>query len=385
MHIALCGPLDTSAFRELTGLGVSGAPSGLGGMPTTDLAATLLSKGHKVSIATTDPTIDAPVTIIEGDCKIVYCPMRGEPRYRARVRAGDLFAKEIDFLTTALGGFDADIVHAHWTYEFAEAAVRSRLPHVVTMHDLGWDYFLQFRDAYRFMRLVMKYRVMPRVRTLAVVSPFMAPKAWTYGYLGVVDVIPNGVAVPAAQESRRRDLEKPVFVTIGSPERIKNVRASLAAFQIIRAARPDAQLHLFGPGLDAAYVGDAPGIIGHGHTPHAELMAFLETEATVLIHPSRLETFGVIIAEAKARQVPVVAGHRSGGVSYVCDDGVSALVDIDDPQAIAEAAIGLISDPDWYTRAANRSREDIITRFSSEAVADAYLGLYERVLSSVRA
>ena len=385
MHIALCGPLDTLALRALTGLTLSGAPSGLGGIPMTTLAATLLAKGHTVCIATTDPTIEAPITIVEGHCQIEYCPMRGEPRYRARVRGSDLFAKEIDFLTTALVSFEADVVHAHWTYEFAEAAVRSRLPHVVTMHDLAWDCFLQFRDAYRFMRLVMKYRVMSRVRALTVVSPFMAPKAWTYGYLGSVDVVPNGVAVPSAQDSRLRDLENPRFVTIGNPSRLKNVRASVAAFRLIRAVRPGAQLHLFGPGLDAAFVGDEAGVIGHGHTPHAELMAFLETEATVLIHPSRLETFGVIIAEAKVRQAPVVAGHRSGGVTYVCDDGVSALVDIDDPDAIAQAALGLISNPSIYADAATRSREDTIKRFSSEAVADAYIAMYKRVLSSVRA
>ncbi len=384
MKIALIGPTLTSACREALGLRLDGAPPGTAQTPIAPLAASLRAAGHQVHILTLEPTIDQTVTVEEDGFTLTFCPLRGPPKHRARVRSLDMFEQEIRELTAALKALAPDIVHAHWTYEFAEAAVRSDLPHVVTMHDLGWQILAAFRDAYRAMRLLMKYRVMPRVRALTVVAPFMVTKARTYGYFGPVDIVSNGVEIPAPDTLRDKlssVCTAPVFATIGDDGPIKNVGAAVRAFEIIRASRPQATLHLFGPGLNEAFAAGRAGVTGHDSVPHAVLMDFLAQKATVLLHPSRIETFGVIIAEAKARGVPVVAGSRSGGVGHVCDDGVSRLVDIDDPAAIAAATLALTATREVYKAASGASRRDIVNRFSTEGVAALYEAIYKRLLS----
>lgn len=331
-------------------------------------------------IVTTDASLTEPLTLVDDGFSITYCPLRGAPRHRARVRSMDLFETEIRHLTTAIKALAPDIVHAHWTYEFAEAALRSGYPHLVTMHDLGWENLFHFRNPYRLMRLVMKYRTMWRIRHLAVVSPAMIARAPVYGYFGKVDLVPNGVEIPPQPQFRPADaLARPVIVTVGDAGPIKNAQASIRAFQRIRQKRPEAELHLFGSGLDAAFAASAPGVVAHGNTPHTELMRFLAERATVLVHPSRLETFGVILAEAKVRGVPVVAGRRSGAVPFVCADGVSRLVDIEAPQAIADGVRDLIDDAAAYAHARRRSREDVIERFSIAATAAAYAAIYRRI------
>jgi glycosyltransferase involved in cell wall biosynthesis len=111
-------------------------------------------------------------------------------------------------------------------------------------------------------------------------------------------------------------------------------------------------------------------------------MDFLRSEASLLVHPSRLESFGMAIVEAKARGVPVVAGASSGATRYVCDDPVSALVDIEDPLAIATAVLKLLSGQASYDCARRISSDDVKRRFSSETVASMYEAAYERAASA---
>lgn len=382
MKIALLGPTLTSACRDVLGLALRGAPPGTAQTPLAPLAAQLRMLGHNPHIITTDPTVDATVVVEEDGFTITYCPLRGPPRHRARVRALTFFEAEIRSVTQAIHDCQPDIAHAHWTYEFAEAAVRSGYPHLVTMHDLAWQCLFQFRDPYRVARLVMKIRTMRKVRALSVVSPHMVRRAWQYGYLGEIETIPNGVDIPLRLEPRPRDtLRRPVFVTIGNATRLKNVSASVKALRLIRQTLPQAQLHVFGPGLDTNFAAGEAGLIAHGETPHREVMDFLAREATILIHPSRTESFGVVLAEAKARGIPVIAGVAAGGPTYVCDDGASALVDITDPSAIARAALLLLHDHEGFDRARHVSHADALRRFSIEAVVTQYLSAYERVLA----
>lgn len=379
MKILLAGPIETSALALATGIDLTGLPPGVAQTPLGPLAAGLLAAGHEVHILTLDPTVDVSEHHSFGPLTVTFCPIRGAPRYRARTRSMDLFAKEIAHLAAAMKASDADLVHAHWTYEYAEAANRCGKPSLVTMHDLGWDYLFIFRNLYRLMRLAMKYRAMVRARHVTAVSPYVSRKAWHYGHFRGVDVVPNPIGLAAASAKM---FHRPVIATVGNDGRVKNVAASVAAFQTIRSRFPAAELHLFGPdlGRDGPFADAGPGIVSHGNVVHGELMRFLEERATLLVHPSRMEACPVILGEAKMRGVPVVAGENSGGVGYVVGDAGGVLVDIESPQAIAEAAITILSDEKEYRAMQQAGHEDAVHRFSVEAVTAEYLAIYRRIL-----
>jgi glycosyltransferase involved in cell wall biosynthesis len=171
-------------------------------------------------------------------------------------------------------------------------------------------------------------------------------------------------------------------VSVGNDGPIKNIVMAVKAFKLIRERHPEAELHLFGPGLGATskFVNTAIGIYGHGHVPHAELMTFLAEEAMLLIHPSLIETFGVIIGEAKIRGVPVVAGNKSGGATYVVGEAGGTLVDISCAHSIAKAASDILSSKD-YLRMQNDAHEDIIVRFLIQAIAEQYEAIYRRIMT----
>jgi glycosyltransferase involved in cell wall biosynthesis len=76
-------------------------------------------------------------------------------------------------------------------------------------------------------------------------------------------------------------------------------------------------------------------------------------QADLLVHPSRLEAYGMVVAEALDAGLPVVATEVGGvaealGTTWLGVPGV--LVRPDDPQALADALGGWLGDPRLRTR-----------------------------------
>lgn len=358
---------------------MNGAPSGVSQTPINVLGAELVRRGHEVHAITLDPTVQKPTVTQERNLTLHFLPLRA----RARHRALDLFAKEVRSIEETIRSIRPDVVHAHWTYEHAEAAIRAKYPHLITMHDSPWYIFWSFRNAYRFLRLVMALRTLPRVRLLSVVSPYLVPHARGTGYFGNIAIVPNGIAtkITASKSKHISRNSGPLIVTVGDTSHRKNVNASIRAFQIVREQHPQAQLHLFGPGLtDECAKGEA-GVYGHGAVEHGELMRFLEEQADLLIHPSLEESFGVVLIEAMLRGVPSIGGRDAGGVPFVLGDELqSLLVNVKDPEEIASTALSVLKNAPHYEALSKKAIDRASKNFGIEAVTDRYLELYHAAI-----
>jgi glycosyltransferase involved in cell wall biosynthesis len=100
----------------------------------------------------------------------------------------------------------------------------------------------------------------------------------------------------------------------------------------------------------------------------------LAQEADVLVHPSRVECFPMILAEAMAVGVPLVAGARSGGVPWVLDGGrAGVLTRIDSPGEFAASMCDLALDRDRRALLAHTARERVAANFQLQDVARAYV------------
>jgi len=276
-----------------------------------------------------------------------------------------------------------DIVHAHWSYEFALAGLRSGLPLVVTCHDSPWDILLQQRDTYRFIRLLMALSAFRRGHVFTAVSPYVKYRI-SWMLRGQCTVIPNGLSLTDFPHRTRTFVCKanPTLVTVGNRSKGKNIEAALMAFPLIRRELPGAELHLFGHGLTTAEIPSADGVYPHGNRPYAELLAFLCEQADIMIHPSYEEACPMAVLEGHAVGLPVIGGKGSGGVPYVLGDSASdCLVDVRDPGAIATAAINILKDESLYSRLALQAAQNIRQRFTAKVMVDNYLRLMEEVLS----
>jgi glycosyltransferase involved in cell wall biosynthesis len=82
--------------------------------------------------------------------------------------------------------------------------------------------------------------------------------------------------------------------------------------------------------------------------------------ADVFVHPARWEGFGVVVAEAMALGVPVIATACPGGPKEILDGGrAGILVQPEHPQELAHALVRVIQDAALRTRLASLAKQRI--------------------------
>lgn len=243
---------------------------------------------------------------------------------------------------------------------------------------------------------------MPRPASALLLSPLLAAdlvvansgdtRAWIQASLGArmarrTRVVHNGVREPAATAPRTGPVAgRPrSLVVVGRLSAIKGQDTALRATALVRQAGFDVTLTLVGdcyPGYEAVEVGLRALAVEQGVDGVTDFTGFRDptphvAAADVVLVPSRVESFGLVAVEALLLGRPVVAS-RIGGLPEVVRDGETGLlVAPDDPQALADAVVRLLGDPELATALGTTGRADARARFSipafTAALADAVL------------
>jgi len=100
----------------------------------------------------------------------------------------------------------------------------------------------------------------------------------------------------------------------------------------------------------------------------------------VLVHPATREGLGIILLQASAAGVPIVA-TRAGGIPEAVVEGENGLlVPPNDPVALAEALESLLSDPDRAAALGAAGRVRVREHFSVDRMVEGNLAVYRHVL-----
>jgi glycosyltransferase involved in cell wall biosynthesis len=380
MKIAVAGPVDLSLIAPLLDTPAPGP--GYSFPMTSYLVRELVAQDHKVSVVACDPATSAPYRLTGPRIDVRVVPMRA----RARDRALDFFRLERQAIERELRDLAPDVIHAHWTYEFAMAALRTGAPTLVTVHDWAPAVLAQHRDTYRAIRLAMQVRVLTRARHLTAVSPYISGKVARLARTAV-ELVPNGL--PDAYYREPAVAEDQTAITYGclvnGDDRRKNLRLLLRAFGSLRS-RVGASA-----GLEVAGRGCAEGDPLHAWASASDLTAGVTFRGPmspdavpaylaglhVFVHPSLEESFGMALLEAMATALPVVAGAKSGAVPWLLSDGrAGMLTDVSDVAALTDAMESLMeAEKRQGFASAARARAD---DFRMSRVARQYAGLYEQ-------
>lgn len=118
------------------------------------------------------------------------------------------------------------------------------------------------------------------------------------------------------------------------------------------------------------------GIVFTGFVPEAKLEE-LWMDADLLAMPSRGEGFGLVYIEAMRHGLPVIASRQDAG-QEINRHGESGLnVDLDRPQELVEALVGLLSNPERSRMLGGRGRRLWYDHFRWSAFRDRFTRLLE--------
>ena len=144
----------------------------------------------------------------------------------------------------------------------------------------------------------------------------------------------------------------------------------------------DAELWLVGTG-DAGVIQLARGVAGVqviGKLGPDDLREAYQS-ASVFVFPTFNDGFGMVLLEAMASGLPVVATRVGGNPVLVEDEMTGLLVRPGDPDALAKAIIRLVEDPMLARRLGASAYDVVRSRFGVDRMLSRVQALYERALS----
>lgn len=340
------------------------------GHDVTVLTTTSVGKSQKASkrLLPGEEIIDG-IRVRRFDIKFGYRAFLHVPGIAATLR------REVD---------EFDIVHAHCynvtlTPLACQEAARSGVPIVVTAHDLAAP------DRLPLLPRVLKWtydrtlgrRLLQRASRLIALTPRQIEE---YEALGAerrkVSVVPNALEISmtklTAADARARAAamgigpDERVLAFVGRIEEYKGIQDAIAALPAVLARHPTTRFVVVGKddghraALErlAAELGVAERVLFTGTVDEATKMAILK-RAELFVFPSRLEGFGIVLAEAMAVGTLCLA-YPIPAARDVLADGARGLLAAgrDD---LSRAIISVLDDPPRFDAIRSAGQEYALT------------------------
>ncbi|MGC1521381.1 MAG: glycosyltransferase [Steroidobacteraceae bacterium] len=298
----------------------------------------LTALGHEVMLVAPDYSRAAAGGHPAADPSILRVPARAVPRDpedRIMSRSG---------LRRTLAGLAAsqfDVVHIHTPFLAHYAGVKFARAHgtpvVATYHTLFEEYlhhYVPLLPRRLTGALARRFSRSQCNQMDAVIAPSQAMKTalLAYGIDAHIEILPTGLPAERFQLGdgaafRRRhglSAEQPLLLFVGRAAHEKNIGFLIEMMVELRELRPDAMLLIAGEGpaedslrAQAARLGLKDRVRFLGYFDRSGELQDCYSAADVFVFSSLTETQGLVLLEAMAQGVPVVAVPRMGTVDIL--------------------------------------------------------------------
>ncbi len=205
-------------------------------------------------------------------------------------------------------------------------------------------------------------------------------------FAGYFNIIPNGIdyahfaqpveALPEFDDGRFN------ILFVGRPEKRKGLKYLLRAYIRMRQQEPNSRLIVVGAGDFSRYerlMRPFPDVVFRSNVAYAELPRYHRSAHVFCAPNTGNESQGIVLLEAMAAGVAVVASNIEGFAGVITNDVDGVLFRPKDDEALAEAVLGLLRDPSRRQRIGAAGQAQSV-HYSWDSVARRVLAYYERLL-----
>ena len=373
-------------------IGITCYPTyGGSGAMATELGIALASRGHEVHFITYAQPFRLPAflpRVFFHEVDVGRYPLFEYPPYDLAL------AVRMHEVVRSAG---LDVLHCHYAIPHATSAWIARemlretgedVALVTTLH--GTDITIVGQDPSYWA--ITKFSIEKSDRITAVSHQLQRETVNAFGCTGcAVEVIHNFIDPVEYDRGKYPDTlagmnaEKgKVLMHISNFRAVKRTVDVIRIFAKVSQAIP-ATLVMVGDGPDRGLAQDEARTLGVADRVkflgRLEHVAPLLAGADLFLLPSENESFGLSALEALACGVPVVASN-AGGIPEVIRDGVTgALRPVGDIDAMAAAAVGILSDDEQWLCMSVAAAADARQRFSEDRIIGQYEATYEEAIA----
>lgn len=213
-----------------------------------------------------------------------------------------------------------------------------------------------------------------------------------YGVTKPITPIPTGIEIDLIDAVPSGEIRKQYAIPAGVPllaysgrfAREKNIARLLSAFRLVLQYEPDAHLLLVGGGPIEDDIRALVDVLGIAH--RTRITGFVRREqviqcvraADLFIFASQTETQGLVISEAMACGIPVVAVAAAAANEIITPDH-EGLLTCDEDAPFAEAIVTLLQDTALRTRMGCQARLRAES-LSAQRCTEKLLAVYQQVI-----
>jgi len=290
-----------------------------------------------------------------------------------------------------------NVIHSNTYVPVISAQLCSSLlqiPHVTTVHDVystsQKDFWKTWSDqagvskSTGFLGPIMEKLVtkMP-VTIFHTVSEKSKQDLESLGASKII-VIPNGINLDDYQTSVTTKKNQAIFV--GRLVFYKNLDVIINAFAKIADKIPDVKLVIVGNGPQRNHLeklseslGLKNNVLFTGRIHDAEKIKLI-SESTVLLNPSLVEGFGIVILEGFACSKPVVVSDSKPLSDLVNDSIDGYVIPATDANSWADKIMELFSDDIKCAKMGLEGKKKVTAKYSISKLGDDILSLYSQVI-----
>lgn len=350
---------------------------------TRDVAA-----GRDVRVITSAMRTHGPISLLDPNLLL------DDPAYVQRVhvnRTPFVSYPRLGALDYYLEHHQPDIIHGYsFWYQPADVAARytkkKNLPFI--FHPMFYETATRQKLVWQLYKQTIGRSTFAAADVVAVISPYEQQQIEQAGLpVKRFELLPPGVDMPQ-QASRNpyheRGIAGPVLLTVSRLAKDKGIDAVISTFGKIHREHPQAHLVIIGEDF-----GEASTLKSWVQTLHlhnhvhfwgvvsAEELSAAYQYATLLVHASHYEAFGIAVAEAAAAGIPVVA-RNVAAIPYVAPHNKAGLLFTDEAQ-LYRSINTLLSKPELAAQLGSQGHDHVKRNFSWNTTIKKLTVLYQEL------